>query len=156
MSTGKKVLNGINKFYALMTGLGTIVVAIWLISSWLGIDVQSKIENAVGPGKQYIEGVKGGILYQYSDKPIGEVFDHMYSDPSLKYRESNGKHFVDFTGMYHSAEGNHEMKSSFEMFDNGTFEVSYVAVDGGLLNQLEGINYLTGIFNDYNWIRQSQ
>ncbi|QRG67339.1 hypothetical protein [Brevibacillus choshinensis] len=66
MGAGKKILNGVNKFYGFMTSLGIIVVAVWLIASWMGVDVQGKIEEAADPGKKYVEAIKSSSLQKYS------------------------------------------------------------------------------------------
>ncbi|MFS0564681.1 hypothetical protein [Brevibacillus invocatus] len=155
MGAGKTILNGMNKFYSFMTSLGIIVLVVWFIASWMGVDVQGKIEEAVEPGKKYVEAIKASSLQPYSTEPLGEVLEYLHSEPKWKYSESNGKKFVEFSGMYYSEMENYELQLKFELLDNGTFEVSYVAVDGLLLGNMEAVLFLTKTFNDYDNIRQA-
>lgn len=121
----------------------------------MGVDVQGKIEEAADPGKKYVEAIKSSSLQQYSTEPIGEVMEYLHSEPKWTYTESNGKKFVEFSGLYYSEMENYELQLKFELNDNGTFNVSYVAVDGRLLGNLEAVEFLMKTFNDYETIRQA-
>jgi len=148
METGKKVLNGINKFCSIMTGIGLIVAAIWIIGAWNGVDMHDIVDEAIRPEVKYIESIKQSSLAKYSPVPLGEVLEFMYAEPKWTYIENNGKHFVEFSGLNHSDMGAYELKTKFQINDGGTFEVSYVALDGGLLNPIESSNFLAKMFEE--------
>jgi hypothetical protein len=96
---GKKVLKGMNKLYSFMTGLGIIVVAAWLILSWMGVDVQSAVEEAVNPESETIRIVKDGHFENFPDKPIGEAFEEFFGTPSWKsFQAESGEDVVEFKG----------------------------------------------------------
>jgi hypothetical protein len=152
MKFGKAITSGFNKLHAVLSGVGLFIVALWMISYWLGFDIESAIDKKLRPENVYIESVKGGSLQQYSQEPLGKVLDTVFTDTKWSYYEADGKHFVQFDGLHYTAEGNNVAKIKFEVKEGDIFEVSSIAVDGREFFEFEYVPFMNIVFNEYQSI----
>jgi len=152
MKFGKAITSGFNKLYAVLSAVGLFIVALWVISYWLGFDIESAIDKKLRPENVYIESVKGGSLQQYTQEPLGKVLDTVFTDTKWSYHEADGKHFVQFDGLHYTAEGNNVAKITFEVKERDNFEVSSIAVDGREFFEFEYVPFMNIVFNEYQSI----
>lgn len=152
MKVGKTISSGFNKLYAFLSAVGLFLAALWMISAWLGFDIESAIDKKIRPENVYIQSVKGGSLQQYSQEPLGKVLDTVFSDTQWSYSEVNGKHMVQFDGLHYTTEGNNVAKIIFEVKENDTFEVSSIAVDGREFFEFEYVPFMNIVFSEYESI----
>lgn len=152
MKVGKTIKSGFNKLYAFLSAAGLFIAALWMISAWLGFDIEGAIDKKFRPENTYIQSVKGGSLYQYSEESIGKVLDTVFVDTDWSYYETEGRHIVEFVGMHYSAEGNNEAKIYFDVKEGGTFEVFSIVVDGREFFDFEYRPFMNIVFTEYQSI----
>ena len=152
MKVEKTITSGFKKVYAILSTVGLFIAALWMISYWLGFDIESAIDKKIRPENVYIQSVKGGSLHQYTQEPLGNVLDTVFTDTTWSYSEADGKHMVQFDGLHYTAEGNNVAKIIFEVKENDTFEVSSIAVDGREFFEFEYVPFMNIVFNEYQSI----